>query len=162
MKVTRRTGSLVIVLVIFAAIVLGTALAAIAIDKSEIPMLQQHAAEAAVTADGYTHGSNIGRTPSGKNVNSASAFRTAVNNNQNINLTSNITFENGSLRSTASYTGTIYGNGHTITFDFSAFSSSTNDQGTTYAGFLAGQLDGNIYDLKLLLREEHLNLDITV
>ena len=47
MKVTRRTGSLVIVLVIFAAIVLGTALAAIAIDKSEIPMLQQHAAEAA-------------------------------------------------------------------------------------------------------------------
>ena len=34
MKVTRRTGSLVIVLVIFAAIVLGTALAAIAIDKN--------------------------------------------------------------------------------------------------------------------------------
>ena len=149
MKVTRRTGSLVIVLVIFAAIVLGTALAAFAIDKSEIPMLQQHAAEAA--GEEYVHGSNIGRTPSGTNVDSASAFRTAVNNNQNINLTSNITFENGSLRSTASYTGTIYGNGHTITFDFSAFSSSTNDQGTTYAGFLAGQLYGNIYDLKIVI-----------
>ena len=64
MKVTRRTGSLVIVLVIFAAIVLGTALAAIAIDKSEIPMLQQHAAEAAVAAVG----SDIGRDQTGSNI----------------------------------------------------------------------------------------------
>ena len=155
MKVTRRTGSLVIVLVIFAAIVLGTALAAIAIDKSEIPMLQQHAAEAA--GEEYVHGSNIGRTPSGTNVNSASAFRTAVNNNQDINLTDSFTISSPNIRSMADYSATIYGNGYTITFDLpkiSGTNNSTEDYSGSnyyYCGLLVGTLCGRIYDLNVEL-----------
>ena len=155
MKVTRRTGSLVIVLVIFAAIVLGTALAAIAIDKSEIPMLQQHAAEAA--GDEYVHGSNIGRTPSGTNVDSASAFRTAVNNNQDINLTDSFTISSPNIRSMADYSATIYGNGYTITFDLpkiSGTNNSTEDYSGSnyyYCGLLVGTLCGRIYDLNVEL-----------
>ena len=146
-KGTKSLGGFIVV-TLSAILIIAAIIAAAFYSEVVIP---EPETQALAAGDEYVHGSNIGRTPSGTNVNSASAFRTAVNNNQNINLTSNITFENGSLRSTASYTGTIYGNGHTITFDFSAFSSSTNDQGTTYAGFLAGQLDGNIYDLKIVI-----------
>ncbi len=146
-KGTKSFGGFIVV-TLSAILIIVAVIAAAFYNEVVIP---EPETQALAAGEEYVHGSNIGRTPSGTNVNSASAFRTAVNNNQNINLTSNITFENGSLRSTASYTGTIYGNGHTITFDFSAFSSSTNDQGTTYAGFLAGQLDGNIYDLKIVI-----------
>ena len=146
-KGTKSFGGFIVV-TLSAILIIAAIIAAAFYNEVVIP---EPETQAFAAGEEYAHGSNIGRTPSGTYVNSASAFRTAVNNNQNINLTSNITFENGSLRSTASYTGTIYGNGHTITFDFSAFSSSTNDQGTTYAGFLAGQLDGNIYDLKIVI-----------
>ena len=166
MKVTRRTGSLVIVLVIFAAIVLGTALAAIAIDKSEIPMLQQHAAEAAVTADGYTHGSNIGRTPSGTSVNNASAFVTALTGNNSINLQADITLSSDQVKQiwNTTYSGTLYGNGHTITVSFpstgNAASVTTSTHKSAYGG-LVGTLSGKIYDLKFVHTGGQLNVQMS-
>ena len=167
MKVTRRTGSLVIVLVIFAAIVLGTALAAIAIDKSEIPMLQQHAAEAAVTADGYTHGSNIGRTPSGTSVNNASAFVTALtgNNSNSINLQADITLSSDQVKQiyNTTYGGTLYGNGHKITVSFpstgNAASVTTSTHKSAYGG-LMGKLTGAIYDLNFVHTGGQLNVQM--
>ena len=152
MKVTRRTGSLVIVLVIFAAIVLGTALAAIAIDKSEIPMLQQHAAEAAVTADGYTHGSNIGRQTSGNAVSNESQLVSALNSNGTYYLTRNITLTAGSggaFSNTRSFSGTLYGNGHTVTIEYSNGSAVKN--ANQNEGGLVSTLTGRIYDLNVVL-----------
>ena len=151
MKVTRRTGSLVIVLVIFAAIVLGTALAAIAIDKSEIPMLQQHAAEAAVTADGYTHGSNIGRQTSGNAVSNESQLVSALNSNGTYYLTRNITLTAGSggaFSNTRSFSGILYGNGHTVTIEYNlALTKGANEN----EGGLVSTLTGRIYDLNVVL-----------
>ena len=154
MKVTRRTGSLVIVLVIFAAIVLGTALAAIAIDKSEIPMLQQHAAEAAVTADGYTHGSNIGREISGTAtaVSNESQLVSALNSNGTYYLTSNITLTAGSggaFSNTRSFSGILYGNGYTVTIEYSNGSAVKN--ANQNEGGLVSTLTGRIYDLNVVL-----------
>ena len=152
MKVTRRTGSLVIVLVIFAAIVLGTALAAIAIDKSEIPMLQQHAAEAAVTADGYTHGSNIGRQTSGNAVSSESQLVSALNSNGTYYLTRNITLTAGSggaFSNTRSFSGILYGNGYTVTIEYSNGSAVKN--ANQNEGGLVSTLTGRIYDLNVVL-----------
>ena len=152
-KGTKSLGGFIVV-TLSAILIIAAIIAAAFYSEVVIP---EPETQALAAGEEYAHGSDIGRRPSGTagtdyyNVSTYSDFRTRVNNNQNINLTSDITFEKGSLRSTASYTGTIYGNGHTITFDFSAFSSSTNDQGTTYAGFLAGQLDGNIYDLKIVI-----------
>ena len=152
-KGTKSFGGFIVV-TLSAILIIAAIVAAAFYNEVVIP---EPETQAIAAGEEYVHGSDIGRRPSGTagtdyyNVSTYSDFRTRVNNNQNINLTSNITFENGSLKSTASYTGTIYGNGHTITFDFSAFSSATNDQGTTYAGFLAGQLDGNIYDLKIVI-----------
>ena len=168
MKVTRRTGSLVIVLVIFAAIVLGTALAAIAIDKSEIPMLQQHAAAAAVTADGYTHGSNIGRTLSGTStsVNNASAFVTALTGNNSINLQANIELSPDQVKQiwNTTYSGTLYGNGHTITVSFpstgNAASVTTSTHKSAYGG-LVGTLSGKIYDLNFVHTGGQLNVQMS-
>ncbi len=159
MKVTRRTGSLVIVLVIFAAIVLGTALAAIAIDKSEIPMLQQHAAEAAVTADGYTHGSNIGRAASGTEVTTAEKFVECLNNSSDINLQKNIDLNDSQIfRNNKTYSGTLYGNGYTVTINGKESSGEFYDvdnsiSGSRDAGALISSLSGKIYDLNVIVNK---------
>ena len=153
-KGTKSFGGFIVV-TLSAILIIAAIVAAAFYNEVVIP---EPETQAFAAGDEYVHGSDIGRRPSGTagtdyyNVSTYSDFRTRVNNNQNINLTSNITFENGSLRSTASYTGTIYGNGHTITFDFSQFPSSNgNAQNALYAGLLVGQLNGNIYDLKIVL-----------
>lgn len=153
-KGTKSFGGFIVV-TLSAILIIAAIVAAAFYNEVVIP---EPETQALAAGEEYVHGSDIGRRPSGTagtdyyNVSTYSDFRTRVNNNQNINLTSNITFENRSLRSTASYTGTIYGNGHTITFDFSAFPSSNgNAQDALYAGLLVGQLNGNIYDLKIVL-----------
>ena len=153
-KGTKSFGGFIVVTL--SAILIIAAIAAAAFYNEVV--IPEPETQAIAAGEEYVHGSDIGRRPSGTagtdyyNVSTYSDFRTRVNNNQNINLTSNITFENRSLRSTASYTGTIYGNGHTITFDFSQFPSSNgNAQDALYAGLLVGQLNGNIYDLKIVL-----------
>ncbi len=157
MKVTRRTGSLVIVLVIFAAIVLGTALAAIAIDKSEIPMLQQHAAEAAVTADGYTHGSNIGREISGTAtaISTAGDLRNALNGSGTYYLTQDIELSaQQSFRRSGTFSGTLYGNGYTVTVTGPLNNNTAAVTGIpngTAIGGLVGTLTGRIYDLNVVM-----------
>ena len=165
MKVTRRTGSLVIVLVIFAAIVLGTALAAIAIDKSEIPMLQQHAAEAAVTADGYTHGSNVKNNTTATAVSSDSDLVSYIQSNTTIRLTSDITLSSNQVKQiwNTTYSGTLYGNGYTITVSFpstgNAASVTTSTHKSAYGG-LVGKLTGKIYDLKFVHTGYQLNVQM--
>lgn len=153
-KGTKSFGGFIVV-TLSAILIIAAIVAAAFYNEVVIP---EPETQALAAGEEYVHGSDIGRRPSGTagtdyyNVSTYSDFRTRVNNNQNINLTSNITFENRSLRSTASYTGTIYGNGHTITFDFSQFPSSDgNAQDALYAGLLVGQLNGNIYDLKIVL-----------
>ncbi len=165
MKVTRRTGSLVIVLVIFAAIVLGTALAAIAIDKSEIPMLQQHAAEAAVTADGYTHGSNVKNNTTATAVSSPSDLVSKIQSSTTIRLTSDITLSSDQVEQiwNTTYSGTLYGNGNTITVSFpstgNAASVTTSTHKSAYGG-LMGKLTGKIYDLKFVHTGYQLNVQM--
>ena len=147
MKVTRRTGSLVIVLVIFAAIVLGTALAAIAIDKSEIPMLQQHAAEAAAVA---AVGSDIGRDQTGSNIISinqsdnteaARAFYYAIHpNNHNDSSTCNNVI---SLERDITFNASVI-NGMNAPWDDSILSSGDEPSTIFYAtGTFAGTIYGN-------------------
>ena len=167
MKVTRRTGSLVIVLVIFAAIVLGTALAAFAIDKSEIPMLQQHAAEAAaVTADGYTHGSNVKNNTTATAVSSPSDLVSKIQSSTTIRLTSDIDLSSNQVKQiwNTTYSGTLYGNGHTITVEFpstgNAASVTTSTHKSAYGG-LVGKLTGAIYDLKFVHTGGQLNVQMS-
>ena len=147
MKVTRRTGSLVIVLVIFAAIVLGTALAAIAIDKSEIPMLQQHAAEAAAVA---AVGSDIGRDQTGSNIISinqsdnteaARAFYYAIHpSNHNDSSTCNNVI---SLERDITFNSSVI-NGMNAPWDDSILSSGQAPSTIFYAtGTFAGTIYGN-------------------
>ena len=165
MKVTRRTGSLVIVLVIFAAIVLGTALAAFAIDKSEIPMLQQHAAEAAVTADGYTHGSNVKNNTTATAVSSPSDLVSYIQSSTTIRLTSDIDLSSDQVMQiwNTTYSGTLYGNGHKITVSFpstgNAASVTTSTHKSAYGG-LMGKLTGKIYDLNFVHDGGQLNVQM--
>ena len=100
-----------------------------------------------VSADGYTHGSNIGRTTSGTvyDVNSASDFTSRIANNQNIRLTGPITLTS---INTSSYSGTIYGNGQIITISYN--SNSTMDRyASENEGGIVGTLTGKIYDLNV-------------
>ena len=100
-----------------------------------------------VSADGYTHGSNIGRTTSGTvyDVNSASDFTSRIANNQNIRLTGPITVTS---INTSSYSGTIYGNGQIITISYN--SNSTMDRyASENEGGIVGTLTGKIYDLNV-------------
>ena len=147
MKVTRRTGSLVIVLVIFAAIVLGTALAAIAIDKSEISMLQQHAAEAAAVA---AVGSDIGRDQTGSNIfiinqsddiEAARAFYYAIHpSNHNDSSTCNNVI---SLERDITFNSSVI-NGMNAPWDDSILSSGQAPSTIFYAtGTFAGTIYGN-------------------
>ena len=147
MKVTRRTGSLVIVLVIFAAIVLGTALAAIAIDKSEIPMLQQHAAEAAAVA---AVGSDIGRDQTGSNIikinqtddkTAAQKFYYAIHpNNHNDSSTCNNVI---SLERDITFNSSVI-NGMNAPWNDSTLTDGDAPSTIFYAtGFFAGTIYGN-------------------
>ena len=100
-----------------------------------------------VSADGYTHGSNIGRITSGTvyDVNSASDFTSRIANNQNIRLTGPITLTS---INTSSYSGTIYGNGQIITISYN--SNSTMDRyASENEGGIVGTLTGKIYDLNV-------------
>lgn len=101
-----------------------------------------------VTADGYTHGSNIGRTTSGTvyDVSSESDLKTRISNNQNIRLTGPITL---TTINTSSYSGTLYGNGQTITIKYT--SNSTMDRyASQNEGGIVGTLTGKIYDLNVV------------
>ena len=136
----------IVALALIAAIVVfSTVGSVITVDPVQAP------AEAAVSD--YQHGSNINRSEqtSGTAVNSGTNFVKYINSNTSISLTGDITLSSssGAVRSTAVYSNTIYGNGHTITIELPTTGNVTNNQGTNYAGLIVGQLTGKIYDLKV-------------
>ena len=124
---------------------------------------------ATADADSYTHGSNIGRqVPDGvKTVRTGLDFITAVSDNQSVSLASDVTLgwnEFGIQAegisggwSVDTYTGTIYGNGYTVSL------SGLNTTGEVYpasgfnnkayAGGIVRELGnrGAIYDLNVVV-----------
>lgn len=101
-----------------------------------------------VSADGYTHGSNIGRATSGTvyDVSNASDLATRISNNQNIRLTGPITVTSFNA---SSYSGTIYGNGQTVTINYT---SGLSTGASENEGGIVGTLTGSIYDLNVVVQ----------
>lgn len=116
---------------------------------------------AEASAETYEHGTLATQTP--QNATSVSSsnvsqFSNLISSNKNISLTSDITLPY--FLNTSSYSGTIYGNGHTITVsvpDVSGANSVTSMSRTVgnmssyVAGGVIGELTGKIYDCKFVL-----------
>lgn len=117
---------------------------------------------AEASAETYEHGTLATQTP--QNATSVSSsnvseFSNLISSNKNISLTSDITLPY--FLNTSSYSGTIYGNGHTITVsvpDVSGANSVTSmsrtvgNRSSYVAGGVIGELNkGKIYDCKFVL-----------
>ena len=116
---------------------------------------------AEASAETYEHGTLTTQRP--QNATSVSSsnvseFSNSISSNKNISLTSDITLPY--FLNTSSYSGTIYGNGHTITVsvpDVSGANSVTSMSRTVgnmssyVAGGVIGELTGKIYDCKFVL-----------
>ncbi len=116
---------------------------------------------AEASAETYEHGTLATQTP--QNATSVSSsnvseFSNSISSNKNISLTSDITLPY--FINTSSYSGTIYGNGHTITVSVPDRSGQNNvhDMSKTVAsvssyiaGGVIGELTGRIYDCKFVL-----------
>ena len=132
-----------------------------------LPAITGEAASYPVTADGYTHGSNIGRTAFGDSINSASELVSAIQNNTTVQLSGNITLTTSNVQSIwySTYSGTIYGNGYTVTATFpssdnaASITTSNNAHKVGYGG-LCGTLTGKIYDLNFYHTGGQLNLRV--
>lgn len=117
---------------------------------------------AEASAETYEHGTLATQTPkdatsvSSSNV---SEFSNLISSNKNISLTSDITLPY--FLNTSSYSGTIYGNGHTITVNVPDSSGQNNVHNMSrtvasvssyIAGGVIGELNkGKIYDCKFVL-----------
>lgn len=111
---------------------------------------------AEASAETYEHGTLATQTP--QNATSVSSsnvseFSNLISSNKNISLTSDITLPY--FLNTSSYSGTIYGNGHTITVNvpnqtgehtFTGIDIRLDDASYQGAGGVIGTLTGNIYD----------------
>ena len=116
---------------------------------------------AEASAETYEHGTLATQTP--QNATSVSSsnvsqFSSLISSNTNISLTSDITLPY--FLNTSSYSGTIYGNGHTITVNVpdSSGANSVHNMSRTVAsvssyiaGGVIGELTGKIYDCKFVL-----------
>lgn len=105
-----------------------------------------------VSADGYTHGSNIGRATSGTPINSASGLTSLLSGSGSGYLTTDITLSaSESFTSTRTFTGTLYGNGHTVTVTGNQTAWQSVSDGSEIGG-LVTKLSGTIYDLNVVLK----------
>lgn len=105
-----------------------------------------------VSADGYTHGSNIGRATSGTPINSASGLISLLSGSGSGYLTTDITLSaSESFTSTRTFTGTLYGNGHTVTVTGNQTAWQSVSDGSEIGG-LVTKLSGTIYDLNVVLK----------
>ena len=116
---------------------------------------------AEASAETYEHGTLATQTPeSATSVSSSnvSEFSNLISRNTNISLTSDITLPY--FLNTSSYSGTIYGNGHTITVSVPDRSGQNNVHNMSrtvasvssyIAGGVIGELTGRIYDCKFVL-----------
>ena len=123
----------------------------------------------------YTHGSDIGRdVPSGvTDVDSAEDFLTAIESNENIRITRSFSLTSNANpgesqvfragRANGEYSGSIYGQGYTISFTgthsnrttysatWSSGSSSGNFNGWNIGGLVNTLKNGHIYDLNVVM-----------
>lgn len=116
---------------------------------------------AEASAETYEHGTLATQTP--QNATSVSSsnvsqFSSLISSNKNISLTSDITLPY--FINTSSYSGTIYGNGHTITVNVpdssgansvTSMSRTVGNMSSYVAGGVIGELTGKIYDCKFVL-----------
>lgn len=106
---------------------------------------------------GYQHGTNIDRSTSGASaVSNETALRNALNGSGSYYLTQDITLlASNSFDMSNTFSGTLYGNGHTVTVTGSLKSSSSVTGGIasgTNIGGLVSKLSGRIYDLNVVLK----------
>lgn len=119
-----------------------------------------------VSADGYTHGSNVKNNTTAEAVNTSSAFVSAIQNNKTIRLTGSFTLSSAQVQNiwNKTYTGTIYGNGNKITVSFPTSGngiSVTSSENKAGFGGLCGKLTGAIYDLTFEHTGGQLNVRMT-
>ncbi len=138
-------------------------------DKNILSAPQGQVSATAQNTTSYTHGSNIKRhVPSGvKTVSNGLAFITAVSDNESVSLAGDITLAWNQFGiqaegisggwSVDTYTGTIYGNGYTVTFDglntTSEVYPASGFNYKAYAGGIVRELGsgGAIYDLNVVV-----------
>lgn len=131
---------------IAAIVVFSTVGSVITVDPAQAP------AEAAVSD--YQHGSNINRSgqTSGKAVNSGTNFVSYINSNTSMYLTADFSVDEGSFGNTSTYSGTIYGNGHTVTLNVPTEVEGYSSTAQNFAGGIIGILTGKLYDCKFVLQ----------
>ncbi len=143
---------IVALMLIAAIVVFSTVGSVITVDPVQAP------AEAAVSD--YQHGSNINRSEqtSGTAVSKAADLRSNLGNNANsssvFHLTRDITLSaSESFMTSGTFSGTLYGNGYTITVTGSQTYTglATGFAHDTYIGGLVSRLTGKIYDLNVVL-----------
>ena len=137
----------IVALALIAAIVVfSTVGSVITVDPAQAP------AEAAVSA--YQHGSNINRSgqTSGTAVNSGTNFVSYINSNTSMYLTADFSVDAGSFGNTSTYSGTIYGNGHTVTLNVPTEVEGYSSTAQNFAGGIIGVLTGKLYDCKFVLQ----------
>ena len=137
----------IVALALIAAIVVfSTVGSVITVDPAQAP------AEAAVSD--YQHGSNINRSgqTSGTAVNSGTNFVSYINSNTSMYLTADFSVDAGSFGNTSTYSGTIYGNGHTVTLNVPKEVEGYSSTAQNFAGGIIGILTGKLYDCKFVLQ----------
>lgn len=137
----------IVALALIAAIVVfSTVGSVITVDPAQAP------AEAAVSD--YQHGSNFNRSgqTSGTAVNSGTNFVSYINSNTSMYLTADFSVDAGSFGNTSTYSGTIYGNGHTVTLNVPTEVEGYSSTDQNFAGGIIGILTGKLYDCKFVLQ----------
>ena len=111
-----------------------------------------------VSADGYTHGSNIGRATSGTAINNATELRNALDSGSGTYyLSDSFTGTNAVMNASQSFdtshtfSGIIYGNGKTVTVTGNQTAWQSVSDGSEIGG-LVTKLSGTIYDLNVVLK----------
>lgn len=106
---------------------------------------------------GYQHGTNIDRSTSGASaVSNETALRNALNGSGSYYLTQDITLSaSNSFDMSNTFSGTLYGNGHTVTVTGNKSNSTDLQTGianATNIGGLVSKLSGKICDLNVVLK----------
>ena len=131
-------------------------------DKNILSAPQGQVSNAAQNTTSYTHGSNIGRPnqTSGTPVDTPNKLVDALATSGTYYLTNDITLSSSQIFKNNTFSGTLYGNGYTITLNGKAHSTdnSPNDTrmyfvdniGSNNAGALISKMQGGkVYDLNI-------------
>lgn len=140
-------------------VALFTVLFLVAICVGMTPITRSDSARTVATATdtntNYVQGSDIGRTPAGtQSVSTAADFVSKINANATFQLTADIELDSSVSNAkpfshNATFSGKIYGNGHTVTI---RYRSSTPDASRAEnTGGIVSVLSGAIYDLNVVV-----------